>query len=267
MTDQENENPATISGAGSPPASEKPAAPAVADTPEHPAAPAAGALRDTKNPGKNVADRPHWITILIGFVSPSVAIVALIISLQSLNTSKQSLEIGQRAYVSLLDGKLTFNHMTIGPPPGPSLGIQLPGAVIQSEQGPIATMLLSVNVVNSGNTPAEFTTFTPTFKHLPDGWSVRNPDWQAVQKTPRFLGAKSQGPWEFHQDFSLTPQAWTTYLRAGPRPGLYFSGELRYLDVFHTEHTVDWCWMTLADERNEGYVTDCDAMTFERTKQ
>lgn len=57
-------------------------------------------------PKKKTADRPHWITIGIGLLSPSLAVVGLGISLVSLRTSREStqlsqesMEIGQRAYV------------------------------------------------------------------------------------------------------------------------------------------------------------------------
>jgi hypothetical protein len=46
-----------------------------------------------------IAPRPHWITIGLGLVSPLLAVLALVMSIKSLNTSKDSLRIGQRAYL------------------------------------------------------------------------------------------------------------------------------------------------------------------------
>jgi hypothetical protein len=213
---------------------------------------------------KKVADRPHWITVVLGLVSPLLAGVALIISLESLHTSERTLEVGQRAYVALQDGKITFSRITLRSPV-PSSTVTPGGAEIQAGQEQLATMLLSVKVVNSGNTPAEFTSFIPNFKQLPEGWTLKKKEWEPTQKTPPSLGAKSKSLWEYRESFLLTPQAWSDYSRLG-RPGLYFSGELKYLDVFKNKHSVNWCWMTFADEHNLGQVFDCGEMIFERTK-
>jgi hypothetical protein len=48
---------------------------------------------------KKTTDRPHWITICLGLLSPMLAVLALYMSVQSLKTSRDSLEIGQRAYI------------------------------------------------------------------------------------------------------------------------------------------------------------------------
>jgi len=47
----------------------------------------------------SVAQRPHWVTIVLGSVSPLISIGALSISLISYHFSVQSVQIGQRAYV------------------------------------------------------------------------------------------------------------------------------------------------------------------------
>ncbi len=49
---------------------------------------------------KKVADRPHWVTIVIGILSPLIAVVAVGIAMQSLRTSQQSMKVGQRAYLN-----------------------------------------------------------------------------------------------------------------------------------------------------------------------
>ncbi len=49
---------------------------------------------------ENVADRPHRLTLLIGIMSPSLALVALIVSLVSVNIAQTSMQIGQRAYLT-----------------------------------------------------------------------------------------------------------------------------------------------------------------------
>src|SRR4029077_7240147 len=101
-------------------------------------------------------------------------------------------------YVSMQDGKMIFSHMIIGPPPSPTTPAK-PLGMVQNQPGQeqIATLLLTANLVNSGTTPARFARFTPAFKRLPEGWSLRQTEWQAVQKMPPELGAKSQDLLEF----------------------------------------------------------------------
>src|ERR1035438_4515490 len=56
-----------------------------------------------------IADRPHWITILIGGVSPALALAAVWISYHALQTSETTLKIGNRAYVALVSGRMQFS--------------------------------------------------------------------------------------------------------------------------------------------------------------
>jgi hypothetical protein len=252
MNEQNTENQATIV-----PAVASVAAPAVAPV---------VALPDTSQTVKKIADRPHWITIVLGLVSPLLAGVALIISLESLHTSERTLEVGQRAYVAIQNKKITFSRIIPGPPPAPSSAVRPSGGEIQTRLEQIATMDVSITLANSGNTPAEFTRFTPTFKQLPQGWTLNKKAWQPIQKTPSVLGAKSQTVWEYHEGFLLTPEAWSAYSQPGISSALFFSGELQYLDVFKKEHRVDWCWMVFAKENNFYSPVDCGEMTFERTK-
>jgi hypothetical protein len=82
-----------------------------------------------------IADRPHWITITLGALSPFLAIIALVMSIKSLNTSRDSLRIGQRAYVQ---ASLTYT--------------QRPDETLQWDFG--------VTFKNTGNTPGELVSYT-----------------------------------------------------------------------------------------------------------
>jgi hypothetical protein len=48
-------------------------------------------------PAKQAADRPHWITIALGLLSPSIAIVAVLFSMRSLQTSQEALTLNRRS--------------------------------------------------------------------------------------------------------------------------------------------------------------------------
>ena len=207
------------------------------------------------NQGKpETADRPHWITICLGLLSPTLALIALWFSWQSLKTSNRSLEIGQRAYVSLQDGRLSFSKGVEGPPPQPSSTLTPPG-----QPHPYVAMLGTVTLVNTGNTPAQFVSFKPVYKQLPQGWSIRNTGWVPVNTTPPLLSAKSQVFWRFQQTFWLAPEAWSDFF-GGPLHVLSLAAELEYKDVFDNPHRINWCWDTFAQANNNGEVADCFAM-------
>ena len=61
------------------------------------------------SPEKKIADRPHKITIVIGVLSPLLAVAAVAISLQGVKTSRTAMEVGQRAYLSVTDGRLSVS--------------------------------------------------------------------------------------------------------------------------------------------------------------
>jgi hypothetical protein len=206
------------------------------------------------NQGKpKTADRPHPITICLGLLSPALALIALWFSWQSLKTSNRSLEIGQRAYVSLQDGKLAFHKEVEGPPPQPS------STLTPGQPHPYVVMLGTVTLVNTGNTPAQFVSFRPVYKQLPEGWSVRNTGWVPANTTPPFLSAKSQVFWRFQQTFWLAPEAWSDFY-GGTSHVLSLAGELEYKDVFDEPHRINWCWDTFAQANNNGQVVDCFAI-------
>jgi hypothetical protein len=196
------------------------------------------------------ADRPHWITICLGLLSPTLALIALWFSWQSLKTSNRTLEIGQQAYVSLQDGSLSFSKEVEGPPPQPT-SRQTP-----DQSHAFVAMLGAVTLVNTGNTPAQFVSFRPVYKQLPQGWSIRNTGWAPANTAPPFLSAKSQVLWRFRQTFWLTPEAWSEFF-GGPIRTLTLAGELEYKDVFDSPHHINWCWDTFAQANNKGQVADC----------
>src|ERR1035438_1725370 len=93
-----------------------------------------------------IADRPHWITILIGGVSPALALAAVWISYHALQTSETTLKIGNRAYVALVSGRMQFSDY---------------GTAIDdnSSEHQIVRMDLSASIYNAGNSPASTVSF------------------------------------------------------------------------------------------------------------
>ena len=187
-----------------------------------------------------------------------VAVVALVISLQSLRTSERSLKIGQRAYVSISNGALHISE---------------PGSPWPHE----LSAEMSVVINNLGNTPARFRRVSFTYV-LPEGWQVSPPQRQAKHSNPDELGLKSKEPWTYIESFDVTDEALrnfriqaesirTTY-EAGSharknspviqwetkRSNLQIKGDVTYFDVFECEHHLNWCWDEDPDSR---YPKNC----------
>jgi hypothetical protein len=200
-------------------------------------------------PKHKSADRPHRITIALGVFSPLLAAVALYISLTSLHTSERSLEIGQRAYISLSTGALSFKQV---------------GYVTRNE-GTVfdqsLVMTLAVSIQNTGNTPATISKFSPTYE-LPAGW--KNLDATYVGGKYRntalpFVGPKSEVRWVFFDYFLLDSEAFERFKTSTNREHFRLHGRLHFKDVFNVTHTVDWCWASKADDPSSAVIQCGDA--------
>src|SRR4051794_16154089 len=105
-----------------------------------------------------VANRPHWVTIVLGILGPLTAMVAVTftflgyrlstqsfrISAEALRTAEQNLRYGQQAYLALRNGRIRM-YVTQRPKSLWSLPARLVG--IES----------TFDIVNLGNTPADIT--------------------------------------------------------------------------------------------------------------
>jgi len=156
---------------------------------------------------KKVADRPHWITILIGIFSPSIALVAVGIAVQSLRTSQQSMKVGQRAY---LNYQVAVNN----------------GSEIVEKLRSDKDFFLNyqVTVTNLGNTPAD--SIYPKLNVVPD------PDRTPVMVNFPALLSFELGPKESRV---LSGQALFKHIhnvRHIPGFTTGFVGQIEYMDVF-----------------------------------
>ena len=205
------------------------------------------------------ADRPHWITIIIGVLSPTLAVVALAISLRSLNISEQSMKIGQRAYVAISNGELRVTRLGM---PGP----------------PEISAEIKVVVKNLGNTPAHFSDVKIEYV-FPKGWNLPSPERRPNHSVPDDITQKGEAAWTYIDDFEITDDAWQkfqteaesirkTYEAASRAPKgkpvllqwevtreeLRIKGDLTYLDVFNEKHHVTWCWV---EDPTSRYPKNC----------
>jgi hypothetical protein len=202
-------NTLTEPGAGNPKESDKEQArPVVEETPQ-----------PLPKPLEKRADRPHPITIALGMVSPTVAIVALLLSFKSLEMSRRSLDlnaesqrIAQRAYL------------------GARLDIQ-PKLMVHDEE----QWGLNIELNNTGNTPSAVSLTSidilDQFKNTPQ-WQISN--YSFADGKSFFISGKDK--------FS-TPVAYLVVEPDKMKSSLQFSYLLdplvvsfRYSDVFLYEH-------------------------------
>src|SRR5688572_14683964 len=99
--------------------------------------------------GEPVAPRPHRTTVILGLLSPTLALVALGVSLYSLYASSEATRRGQQAYIGATPARFQFHEEAVGP---------------QGEQA-IVYLDATFALQNAGNTPA--TLFSTTVE-----WSL-----------------------------------------------------------------------------------------------
>jgi hypothetical protein len=215
------------------------------------------------------ADRPHNLTLLIGLFSPLVAVVALTISLSSLNTSERSLalaeknmKIAQRGYVRLTGGTITVSQplallAMIGQPPPPSAD-ELIG------------FGFAASLENLGNTPVRFTRFS---MELPAAAGITFDRRELQRHLPPELGQRVKYDWswsaqgvgnagvvrDLKKDFAQLRTIAPSFTRVILGSPVNFNFTLAYKDVFQEEHVVRWCWTPLFDRRTATmYGEKCD---------
>jgi hypothetical protein len=180
---------------------------------------------------------------MLGLVAPLLAVVALSISLQSLETSQQSMKVGQRAYLSLTDG--TFEVLGVN------------RSVVNDD----ASVRFSFTIHNLGNTPATILGVTAHCKNIERREAIDSSgplgsrrqyillDYITAAEPLHELGSKSN---------TAVSKSFTFPKLLVPTPlekwqGLYLRGQIEYLDVFHELHTVKWCWV----QEEAKYPSEC----------
>jgi hypothetical protein len=147
---------------------------------------------------RKTAERPHNLTLVIGLVSPLLAVVALTISLMSLRTSERSvrvsetnMKVGQRGYVRITGGRMLFFH---------PLALLLPRlgepatAPSPPEPQELVGFRFSASVENLGNTPVRFTKLAV---QLPREAGIDLDRSDLQQDLPPELGQKVRYEWSW----------------------------------------------------------------------
>lgn len=167
------------------------------------------------------ADRPHPITILLGVLSPMLAIVALFISFDALKTSRSAMEIGQRAYLTPVITRLY-------PKPNPNF-----------QEGGIELLEVGLTIQNVGNTPA----FLLAAKHFLEK-SDSNPT-QENGDSLSGLGTIAPRQELVAHPASLSLLKW----RDGSLDSwVYYFLVIDWEDVFRVHHSDHWCFQISIEE-------------------
>jgi hypothetical protein len=184
-------------------------------------------------PPRKTADRPHPTAILLGIISPTIALVALYMSIRSFHiseaalnisdasvkTGQQSMKIGQRAYVTVTD-----SASAVVPSRGLFIGLEGKHRI---------TVIDSLMLHNLGNTPASLKSVSvdilPVYS---DQLSTRT----VTIGLSGLIGPKEARAEKFSFVFIEHPQR----LMKSWRDPLTVSYTLIYSDVFSEEHTISW---------------------------
>jgi hypothetical protein len=170
----------------------------------------------------SMLDKPHWITILIGIFSPAIAVVALIVALLSLSTSRQAMKVSQRAYLTYWVDVTSATQAA---------------KALHTDKDFFLTY--EVTVTNMGNTPAD--SIYPKIRVLPD------PD-----RTPIIVTFPTGQPFDLGPKESrvLTGQALFKHLhniRGLPGFSTGFKGQIEYKDVFGDLQVKQVCYQFLIE--------------------
>jgi hypothetical protein len=186
------------------------------------------------NPEKT-ADKPHRFTLLIGFLSPALAVVAVGISMYGVWTNRQSMQVAQRAYLVAencsLETRVTY----------------LPGKL--PLKGPITAGLSNhVTIRNLGNTPAHITFVEVTLlTSFSQGWTMNQGSNKLnVELSPKsvwtdaidsLVTINSEGLKRYLEIIQIRQRdpGWTKALHTAATKVV-----LSYSDIFDDTHQLTW---------------------------
>lgn len=206
-----------------------------------------------------VADRPHWITIVLGVLGPLVAAIAATAAVWSLMTAQRSVElsqmalkVSQRAYVISENIRVTLSGFQPYADP--------------AAEGRYFVMEVRFDLRNVGRSTASKMEYAVEFPNM-DGWIVRSPyTGQEIKgHTVSTISVSDLGPEGRITDrrARLTYHVGPVQLRqwadgvASMAPGMVqrtsFFLKLRYSDIFGDVHDESWCFASTM----EGEVSEC----------
>lgn len=184
-----------------------------------------------------VAERPHVLTLILGLLSPGVAVVALIMSYFSFEISQEALEINratlhlvQRAYLNVESTQILLAR------PRDSSIPRNPGQRV-------VRLRYQFVLDNLGNTPAfiDVNSFSTDFR-MPERWQS-----YGLQATvPSAVGPRAKASVDSGLDLSLAESDFKIFLASTPakplRSPILARSHLTFHDMFGKPQHVEWCW-------------------------
>jgi hypothetical protein len=172
-----------------------------------------------------VAPKPHPITIRLAYLAPALAVVAVVMSIASFNTSRQSLETGQRAYLSFVLQSYSIQKE------------------VTDDGRSFITLRTKLAIRNVGNTPAFVDS---AFHGFNDVRGVKT-----TGGTASTIWIKDVSPKEDQVIDEAVPVS-------EDADSIEYYGTLKWHDVFNRRHESFWCrqfFETKMDKRLR--VTSC----------
>lgn len=207
------------------------------------------------SPQHRVADRPHWITIALGFVGPGATVVAVLVATSGIRVSQRAVDVteraakvAQRAYLTLENGRFS------------AWGLEPPFLIKPKHWGQVN---FDFDVRNFGRTPADIVEYSLEFG-FPAGWELHpysnGPKVEGKRLVERQVGylrqdgtlkVKGRGAMLF-VDAAAAEAANKFNASLGCDScgmGVRVNGKLTYRDAFGDLNEIQWCWESFVKRR------------------
>jgi hypothetical protein len=198
---------------------------------------------------EKIADRPHRMTVLLGALSPTLALAALAVSLATLWFNRESLEVAQKAYVSLANVKWDCKW-------GPDVNalvrqVRTPAQpyVTRFSNLPAYRMRIFISLANSGNTPAAIKDIElvasldrGNFAKPQDAGNVTVRDTKDADTYYLDMGSVGVVPGKSPRDVALDFGGPLRYGQYALDDDVYLEGRVSYTTVFGECESLNWRW-------------------------
>lgn len=233
--------------------------------------------------GEKLADRPHPVAVALGLVSPTLALVALMVSFFSyqasqtgVRLSEQSLRVANRAYLTVrrTGGNIDVDRNTAKFPGGD----HFPNS---------ARLYIEYDVENVGRTPGRLSRLDVRLTEVPDEWRLVESDRYVATTSrhvddPALTGRRVRGVhllW-IKDETTIAPsttvrrghilrfdrvESWVEHLTEPAETDVIARSQvqiitrirvdarLHYTDIFDEPAALTWCWFV----SEAGRVTLC----------
>jgi hypothetical protein len=179
------------------------------------------------------ADRPHRITILLGLLSPALALVSLGVSFYVFHDSQRSMKVGQRAYLSFAIDEMSLDRTDC------------------VDKKTSCAFHYRLKIENLGNTPAYIEKVAEQAVEYEEDHAVE----EDLQRGRTLLNVNDIAPKEKTFVSRREFVSMANYQKSGEW-SFHSAGTVKWRDAFNAEHTDQWCKYLFTDKDTWG-INDC----------